>query len=163
MIGCASRTLHKHERNYAVVEKEALALIWAIGHFRCYLYKVNHPLKTDHKPLVRLKTVKEPKERLAKWLAILSEYEYTVQYIQGQLGADALSRMPDMPDTNLAEVRPAEERLDSVMLPGHVNSVGFAQEWSRENMAKLQREDSLVKSRDSFRESTGGTGIETLS
>ena len=65
--------------------------------------------------------MKEPKERLAKWLAILSEYDYTVQYIQGQLGADALSRMPDMPDTNLAEYAP--QRRDWTVLCCHAMSI----------------------------------------
>lgn len=48
-IAFASRTLQKHEKNYSSTELEALAIIWAVKHFRPYLYGHTCQLFTDHK------------------------------------------------------------------------------------------------------------------
>ena len=154
VIGYASRTLHQHEKNYAVIEKEALALVWAMGYFRCYLYGRPFVLRTDHKPLVWLKSVKKPSGRLARWLAVLSECEYIMQYTPGKdnVTADALSRLPVTSVQEGSAIDRVEERLERVMLPHQLNSVGFVPEWNREDLARLQREDSSLSSVISYLE-----------
>ena len=44
----ASRTLYQHEKYYSIIEKKMLAIVWGIGHFRCYLYGKPFLLKTYH-------------------------------------------------------------------------------------------------------------------
>lgn len=51
-VAFASRTLSKPERNYAQLEKEALAIIFGIKKFHKYVYGRAF---TDHKPLTTIK------------------------------------------------------------------------------------------------------------
>ena len=53
-IAYASRTLSDAEKNYAQIDKEALALVFAVQKFHTYLYGRKFVLITDHKPLVTL-------------------------------------------------------------------------------------------------------------
>ena len=50
-IAYASRSITKHEREYAQVEKEALAVTWAIDRFHSYLYGHHFEVETDNRPL----------------------------------------------------------------------------------------------------------------
>lgn len=94
-IAYASRSLNKAERNYPTIEKELLAITWAVKHFRVYLLSRHFIVYTDHKPLIYLFGMTNPSSRLTKFRLILEEYDYTVQYIKGKdnVAADALSRI----------------------------------------------------------------------
>ena len=100
-VSYASRSLSVAERNYGHIEKEGLALVFAVKKFHHYLY--GHPFKifTDHKPLLGLfgerKGIPERSAaRIARWALLLSAYNYKLEYRQGVLNgnADALSRLP---------------------------------------------------------------------
>ena len=52
----ASRKLVSREKNYSVIEKECMAIIWAIDKLRKYLFGTEFLLETDHKPLSFLQT-----------------------------------------------------------------------------------------------------------
>ena len=47
-LSYASRALSPPEKNYPVTELETLAVVWAIGHYRAYLYGHNVTVYTDH-------------------------------------------------------------------------------------------------------------------
>ena len=95
-IAYASKTLNKAELNYPTIEKELLALVWAIRHFRPYLYGRKFVVHTDHRPLVYLFSLTDPSSRLTKFRLALEEYLFDIFYIPGKdnLIADALSRIP---------------------------------------------------------------------
>ena len=92
----ASRTLNDHETKYAAIEKELLAIVWAVKYFRTYVYGRKFLIRTDHKPLVWLNNLKEPNMKLQRWKICLNEYEFDIEYIKGKENfiADGLSRIP---------------------------------------------------------------------
>ena len=63
----ASKKLLSRERNYSVIEKECLAIIWGVEKFRKYLYGVEFLLETDHKPLSYMQTAKVLNPRIMRW------------------------------------------------------------------------------------------------
>lgn len=92
----ASKKLNNAERNYATVEKECLALVWAIKRFHIYLYGRRFVVQTDHQPLQYLSKAKLTNSRLMRWSLVLQEYSFQIQYIKGRdnVGADYMSRLP---------------------------------------------------------------------
>ena len=96
MIAYASRMLTKSERKYCVTRKEMLGLVWGAQQFRPYLYGQRFIAQTDHNALKWLQSFHEPEGQVARWLELLSEFEFQVQHRSGQkhTNADALSRSP---------------------------------------------------------------------
>lgn len=93
-IAYASRKLNERERGYSVIEKECLAIVWAVKKFQAYLYSRTFVLETDHQPLVYLNRSKISNGRLMRWAIFLQSYNFTIHAIKGidNVGADFLSR-----------------------------------------------------------------------
>ncbi|XP_055604633.1 uncharacterized protein K02A2.6-like [Uranotaenia lowii] len=99
VIGYASRTLTPTERNYAQIEKELLAIVFACTRFDQLV--VGNPktiVKTDHKPLLNVfrKPLLTAPKRLQHMLLNLQRYNIVLEYVTGKenVVADALSRAP---------------------------------------------------------------------
>ena len=93
VIAYASRTLTKSERNYSVIQKECLAIVYATKQFRHYLLGRQFQLHTDHAPLQWL-SAQRMEGLLCRWELALQEYSFTIVYRKGALNAnaDSLSR-----------------------------------------------------------------------
>ena len=103
----ASRALTVAERNYGHIEKEGLALVFAVKKFHHYLYGHHFTMITDHKPLLGLfaesKGIPDrAAARITRWALLLAAYNYKLEYRAGKLNgnADALSRLPMESDAN---------------------------------------------------------------
>ena len=93
VVGYASRTLSSAEKNYSVIQRECLAVIFALKQFRHYLLGCKFSLLTDHAPLQWLSSQKM-EGLLARWALAFQEYNFTIVYRKGSenQNADALSR-----------------------------------------------------------------------
>jgi hypothetical protein len=105
VIAYGSRTLSKTERNYCVTDRELLAVVYFIQYYKHYLLGRHFVLRTDHQALKWLFSLKEPKNRIARWIEILSAYDFEIQYRPGKRhgNADALSRCPNPRECECAE------------------------------------------------------------
>lgn len=91
----ASRSFTQGEKNKPVIEKELVAIHWAVNIFKPYVYGTKFLIKTDHRPLVFLFNLKNPTSRLARIRLDLQEYDFDVEFVKGtsNVCADALSRV----------------------------------------------------------------------
>lgn len=94
-----SRLFTKAERNYSTTERELLAVLDSIRHFRGYLDGMKFAVITDHMALKWLLTLDNPSGRLARWATIISQYTFDIVHRKGiyNVVPDALSRIEVAP------------------------------------------------------------------
>ena len=95
-VAYASRSLQKHKANYGITELEGLGVVWAVKHFRPYLYGHKCIVFTDHEALKSLLNTPRPSGKLARWGLAFQEMDLTIIHRSGKrnANADALSRFP---------------------------------------------------------------------
>ncbi|UYV65477.1 K02A2.6-like [Cordylochernes scorpioides] len=103
-----SRTLNVHERKYSQVEREGLAIVFAVNKLKNYLFGRKFTIYTDHKPLITIfgdKTNLPPliANRLHRWALTLSNFSFEIKYKKGKdnIIPDFLSRFPEFQESNL--------------------------------------------------------------
>ena len=81
-----SRQLQLYERNYPVHDKKFLAMKYALAKFRVYLLG-DRPfiVYTDHASLRTAVNIPHLSQRMARWLSLLAEYNFSVEYKPGRL------------------------------------------------------------------------------
>lgn len=87
VVEFASRKLTPAEENYAQIEKELLAVVFAMERFRTYLYGRTDvvTVETDHKPLISIvkKSLTAAPKRLQRLLLRLQAFSYRLVYRPG--------------------------------------------------------------------------------
>ncbi|MGR0202206.1 RNase H-like domain-containing protein, partial [Klebsiella pneumoniae] len=66
-IAYASRRLTEAETRYSALERELLGIVWAINHFRPYVFGRKFTVHTDHRPLQWVGKMKESSARITRW------------------------------------------------------------------------------------------------
>ena len=101
-VAYLSRSLIKAERDYAIFDKELLAIVASFKEWRHYLEGNPHRLHaivyTDHRNLENFMTTKELTRRQARWAEILGCFDFDIVFLPGREAAhpDALSCQPDL-------------------------------------------------------------------
>ncbi|XP_033992114.1 uncharacterized protein K02A2.6-like [Trematomus bernacchii] len=142
-LGFMSRTLAPAEKNYSQLDKEGLAVIFAIKKFHKYLYGRTFTIYTDHKPLISLFNEKKPipqmgSPRVQRWAVHPSAYEYHIVYKPGKnnANADALSRLPLSEDVRESET--AEQVLMIDLLDDTLVDTAKIKHWTDKDVILSQ-------------------------
>src|SRR3954471_8157451 len=99
VIHYASKTLDSAQHNYALTEKEFLAVVFACDKFRTYIVDSKVIIHTDHAALKYLMAKKDAKPRLIRWVLLLQEFDLQIVDRKGADNpvADNLLRMEGIP------------------------------------------------------------------
>lgn len=93
VVAYASRAMSATKSRYAQIERKALAINFHVERFRVYLYGSHFEVHTDHKPLLKIITVRKLTRELNCRLLKLHHYDLEVKHISGKDNpADFLSR-----------------------------------------------------------------------
>ncbi len=125
-VAYASRKLKRAEMNCSVTQQEALAVVWALKHFKDIIFGYSVHVLTGHGPVTELFKGKNLSGKLARWQLVIQDFNPTFQYLPGRLNtaADALSRniasiVTNSADHNTYDVQQLidEQKKDSFCSP----------------------------------------------
>ena len=120
-IEYASRNLRPNERNWAQIEKEALAVVWSLERFDQYTYARPVVIHNDHKPLESIfrKPLNQASKRMQGLMMRLFRYNTEYKWIKGAdlHVADALSRAFQQSESDHEEEEARVLSIDSVQIP----------------------------------------------
>lgn len=96
----ASRALTKAEQGYSQIDREGLAIIFAVTKFHKMIFGRRFQLQTDHQPLLRIFGSKKgipiyTANRLQRFALTLLSYDFGIEYVRTESfgNADVLSRL----------------------------------------------------------------------
>jgi transposase InsO family protein len=98
-IAYYSKKFSSAEERYDVHDKELLAIVYALEHWRVYAESCSDlTIFTDHKNLTHFTTTKQLNRRQVRWSEMLGQYQFKIVYTPGKDNgrADALSRRHDV-------------------------------------------------------------------
>ncbi|KAK9395798.1 hypothetical protein NXF25_019159 [Crotalus adamanteus] len=129
-----SRKLSETERRWAIWEKEAFAIKWALVTWRHLLEGAKQEIEiwTDHKNLTVLQSPRRLAPKHVRWAQYFKRFTFQLKYVPGGRNflADALSRLP--------QYESQREDLVQAILPPYTQGVGRVS--SRPNIGNFESE-----------------------
>ncbi|KAK3107513.1 hypothetical protein FSP39_016272 [Pinctada imbricata] len=158
VIAYASKSLNKSQRRYCTTNRELLAVVTFVRHFRHFLLGRHFTIRSDHASLVWLRNFKEPEGIVARWISILDTFDYELQYRKGEnhVNADSLSRVShrkckrlDCPDCNSpdSDKNDVTEAVAYVTLRSDQSKKtlsNWVQSWSQDEIRQMQSDDLVI-------------------
>jgi len=94
-VAYGSQKLTPAQSSWSTIEREAYAVIWALGKYRCIIFGAPVTVFSDHNPLRFLTENSTKSAKLTRWALALQEYNITLKYTKGTANtlADGLSRI----------------------------------------------------------------------
>ena len=96
-----SRTLTETKQRYSNIERELLAVVFALERLNHYTAGYSVKVETDHEPLMSIwkKSIASTSTRVQRLLLRLLQYDIDIQYLPGKRNvfADALSKVSPLP------------------------------------------------------------------
>ena len=114
VIGYASRSLRKHERNYAPFLLEMLGCCFGLEAFDVYLRGRKFTMFSDHRPIVNLFLKPIHKRTLNRLDEMMNQYDFTLEFRTGRsnvladfasrsLAVDAIAEVAEGPPANVTQ------------------------------------------------------------
>ena len=99
-----SRALTETEQRYSNIEKELLAIVFALERLNHFTFGRTITVQSDHQPLQSIwkKSIISASPRLQRLLLRLAHYNLSIEFLRGKdnVIADALSRVSPLQSTN---------------------------------------------------------------
>jgi hypothetical protein len=156
VISYMSKTFNKHEQNYCASRRELLGVFEALKHFNCYLYGQKILCRTDNSAVSWMKTLKNPKGQMARWLQEMEHYQMEVIHRPGtqHQNADSLSRIPCANSENPCKVcikyspdeteSEDEDTIQETVPRNSVTSIDSSELLHYEEIAKLKTQKIMA-------------------
>ena len=86
-IAYASRVLNSFQEKYSVNELEKLGVVWAIKHYKYYLYGKHFTVITDHQASISAFNAKEgsktSQSRSNRWIDRIIPFHFDIKHLAG--------------------------------------------------------------------------------
>eukprot|EP00731_Ephydatia_muelleri_P017330 Em0010g428a len=139
----------------SVIERECLAVLYAVKQFRHYLLGRAFVLHTDHQPLQWL-SAQKMEGRLCHWAQALQEFDFTTKIRRGSsnANADALSCVPTLhnacagtvtvPECSLEDVAQEQSKDEVLHKVRRLVSFGSPRHWNQHPYRQFSRIQSQL-------------------
>ncbi|HLP34462.1 MAG TPA: reverse transcriptase domain-containing protein [Amoebophilaceae bacterium] len=169
--GFHSRKFNPAQQNYTTFNKELLAIVDALEHFRPILTGTTFTILTDHKPLITFMLQYDLQEKQARWQNTISQFDCKIQYLGGDKNviADALSRVFKNPQLIPSRSDFINSKVDNYMYtPSQISAAQTLLQLSQQpseisSFATTRSQTKDPKMRPSTSASTSSVTSDTLS
>ena len=166
VISYGSRTLNKAKKNNGITDKE-LAIRHFAEYYRQYLLGRKFSVRSERQALTFLFRLKEPKPRIARWIDILSAFDFCIEYRRAEKhgNADSLTRCDNPWDCTCSDV----DNLESLKCgpcakckKRFKEMQGFVRPDADETLQQTEQSDSTCIRTATARSQTGGTADQPI-